>query len=445
MCNGEIFENQDLPHGARSPEKKKPVRDFLRDYRSRAESMIPVNEELRVGHIDYVYLALAVAIIAFGLVMVYSSSSVYAATYHGSATYYLKKQLIYIAAGFAVTVGFVIFATPWIWRLFTPVIYIGTLGLLSLVLVIGTSLGGARRWISLGSVFTLQPSEIAKTAVVMALALFMSIYSKKLTRDRPIKDRLIYGVLGPGLILSLVLGLIVLEKHLSGLIIIGVLGIFMMLLGGTDWRWIIGAGCVGIVFVIVVLSFSEYAQLRVNTWIHIDEADPLGEAWQSLQGLYSVSKGGLFGVGLGNSTQKFGYVSQPQNDFIFSVIAEELGFFGSALLVGLFGMLVFRGFRIAKNAPDDFTKLVAYGLSLKVAIQVILNIAVVTNLVPNTGISLPFFSSGGTSIIMQIFEVGVVLSISRFTLVKKESRQQTGDEKLPDVSDYVSKPEEPLL
>ena len=150
----------------------------------------------------------------------------------------------------------------------------------------------------------------------------------------------------------------------------------------------------------------------------------MGEAWQSLQGLYSVSRGGLFGVGLGNSTQKFGYVSQPQNDFIFSVIAEELGFFGAAVVIILFGLLVFRGFKIAKNAPDDFTKLVAYGLSAKIAIQVILNIGVVTNLIPNTGISLPFFSSGGTSVIMQIFEVGIVLSISRFKLVKKEPETQ---------------------
>ena len=256
------------------------------------------------------------------------------------------------------------------------------------------------------------------------LALFMSVYASKLTRDRPIKDRLLYGVVGPGAILSLIIGLVVLEKHLSGIIIIGVLGVFMMLLGGTDWRWIVGAVIVGAALVVVILAFSDYAQARVETWIHIDQADPLGEAWQSLQGLYSVSRGGLFGVGLGNSTQKFGYVSQPQNDFIFSVIAVELGFFGAAVVIILFGLLVFRGFKIAKNAPDDFTKLVAYGLSAKIAIQVILNIGVVTNLIPNTGISLPFFSSGGTSVIMQIFEVGIVLSISRFKLVKKEPETQ---------------------
>ena len=400
--------------------RKQPARlkRFLLDYKEKALEMRDPDTEIRIGHIDYTYLALALVILAFGLVMVYSSSSVYAATYHETSTYYLKKQLIYILAGFAVTVPFVIFATPWLWKVFTPVLYIGTLGLLALVLVVGKSFGGARRWISLGG-FTLQPSEIAKTAAVMMIALFMTVYASKLDRKGKLKDRFLYGVVGPGVILMLLLGLIVLEKHLSGLIIIGVLGVFMMLMCGTDWRWIAGAVVAGVLLVALVLFFSDYAQMRVNTWIHIDEADPLGEAWQSLQGLYSVSSGGLFGVGLGNSSQKFGYVSQPQNDFIFAVIAEELGFFGSVLVVGLFAALVFRGFRIAKQAPDPFTRMVAYGLSVKIAIQVILNIGVVTNLIPNTGISLPFFSSGGTSIIMQIFEVGVLLSISRFRLEKK--------------------------
>lgn len=393
------------------------VRRFLTDYRNRAMEMRDPGTEVRIGHIDYTYLTLALVLLAFGLVMVYSSSSVYAATYHETSTYYLKKQLIYIFAGVALTAGFVVFATPWIWKVFTPLLYVGTLGLLALVLVAGKSFGGARRWIQIAG-FTLQPSEIAKTAAVMMIALFMTVYSSKLDRKGKLKDRFLYGVVGPGVILALLLGLIVLEKHLSGLIIIGVLGVFMMLLCGTDWRWIVGAAVAGCILVALVLFFSEYAQMRVNTWIHIDEADPLGEAWQSLQGLYSVSSGGLFGVGLGNSTQKFGYVSQPQNDFIFAVIAEELGFFGSVLVVGLFAALVFRGFKIAKQAPDAFTRMVAYGLSVKIAIQVILNIGVVTNLVPNTGISLPFFSSGGTSIIMQIFEVGVLLSISRFRLVR---------------------------
>jgi cell division protein FtsW len=157
----------------------------------------------------------------------------------------------------------------------------------------------------------------------------------------------------------------------------------------------------------------------VDTWIHLDQADPLGPAWQTLEGLYAIGSGGLFGRGLGNSQMKYGYVSEPQNDFIFTIICEELGFVGAFLLVALFVMLTLRGFHIASHAPDKFTSLVAYGLTLKVALQAAMNIAVVTNSMPNTGISLPFFSSGGTSLAVQIFEMGIILSISRFSEVRK--------------------------
>ena len=173
------------------------------------------------------------------------------------------------------------------------------------------------------------------------------------------------------------------------------------------------AGC-------LLVLVSDYAQARVDTWINIDQADPLGSAWQTLQGLMAIGSGGLFGVGLGNSRQKFGYVSQPQNDFIFTIVCEELGFFGAFLVLALFVAFVWRGFYIAKHAPNSFCALVVYGLTFKVGLQVMLNIAVVTNSMPNTGISLPFFSSGGTSLILQIFEMGIILSISRFSCRKQE-------------------------
>jgi cell division protein FtsW len=153
--------------------------------------------------------------------------------------------------------------------------------------------------------------------------------------------------------------------------------------------------------------------------LNIDKVDPLGSAWQTLQGLYAIGSGGLFGVGLGNSRQKYGYVSQPQNDFVFTIICEELGFFGAALVVVMFSLLVIRGFKIAARCPDKYTSLLVFGLTFKVALQTILNIAVVTNSMPNTGISLPCFSSGGTSLALQIFEMGIILNISRFSTVKK--------------------------
>jgi cell division protein FtsW len=178
--------------------------------------------------------------------------------------------------------------------------------------------------------------------------------------------------------------------------------------------------CIAGVFAVgVVLLFSDYAQERVMTWLFIDKADPQGSAWQTLQGLYAIGSGGIFGVGLGNSKQKYGYVSEPQNDFIFTIICEELGFIGAIAVMVLFGLLLWRGYKIASKAPDKFTSLVAYGLTTKIALQAILNIAVVTNSMPNTGIALPFFSSGGTALMLQIFEMGIILSISRYSYVKK--------------------------
>ena len=168
---------------------------------------------------------------------------------------------------------------------------------------------------------------------------------------------------------------------------------------------------------------SEYAVLRITTWLQIEfnspNLNPLGSAWQTLQGLNAIGSGGFFGRGLGNSQQKYGYVSQPQNDFIFTIICEELGFIGALAVVLLFGLLIWRGFRIAAKAPDKFCSLVVYGLVIKVALQTILNIAVVTNSIPNTGIALPFFSSGGTSLILQIFEMGIILAISRYSYQKR--------------------------
>ena len=184
-------------------------------------------------------------------------------------------------------------------------------------------------------------------------------------------------------------------------------------------RWLLGIGGAVIAAGSGLVLVSDYAQTRVNTWIHIDTVDPLGEAWQTLQGLYAIGSGGVFGMGLFNSRQKYGYVSQPQNDFVFTVICEELGFFGALAVVALFSLLVIRGFKIAARLPNRFSSLVVLGLTVKIALQAILNIAVVTNSMPNTGISLPFFSSGGTSLSLQIFEVGIILSLSRYSLLKK--------------------------
>ena len=290
--------------------------------------------------------------------------------------------------------------------------------MLLLVLVIGTVGGGAQRWLKLGPI-TIQPSEVAKLSVVMMLARYLSDHEGEVLSVKQKGGSFRHGVLAPGAIIGLIGVLVALEKHISGLMIIGMIGIAVMFMGGTKVHWIASIlvliACLGCLLIFV----SEYAQARVDTWWNIEDADPLGSAWQTLQGLMAIGSGGIFGVGLGNSRQKFGYVSQPQNDFIFTIICEELGFFGALLVLALFAMFVWRGFPIARHAPNSFCSLVVYGLTFKVGIQTAMNVAVVTNSMPNTGISLPFFSYGGTSLVLQVIEVGIILAISRYSTHRK--------------------------
>ncbi len=371
------------------------------------------------GGIDLPFLFIVIALAVFGAVMAYSASSVYADQYHGDSAYYVKRHIIYLILGIAAAIPFVLKARPWFWRMFGVGAYVASVFLLLLVLVIGSSYGsGATRWIQIGPV-SVQPSEIAKMAVIMVIALVMSKYEKQIRNHQKFGGHLRYGVIYPMVIFGFICVLVMLEKHLSGIIIIGLLGLATMFIGGTRGKylgWIIG---ICLVAVILVLAVSDYAQTRVVTWLFIEKVDPLGSAWQTLQGLNAIGSGGFFGKGLGNSQQKYGYVSQPQNDFIFTIICEELGFVGAVCTVVLFGLLVWRGFRIAAKAPDKFCSIVVYGLIIKVAIQTLLNIAVVTNSMPNTGIALPFFSSGGTAIILQLFEMGIILAISRYSYQKR--------------------------
>lgn len=366
------------------------------------------------GSVDIVFLLITTALVLFGCVMVYSASSVFAEQHHDTTTYFIARHIVFLLMAVAFTAVIVRFCTPTFWRDFSYLIFGVAVLMLLAVLVIGSDLGsGAKRWLDLG-IFTIQPSEIAKLALVLTMARFMSDHQKQVLSDYRFGGSFKYGVLFPAIMIGVIGILIAAERHISGLMIIGMIGISMMFLGGTRLRWLLAiAGAVACAGCFLVLV-SDYAQARVETWLFIEQADPLGEAWQTLQGLMAIGSGGLFGVGLGNSRQKFGYVSQPQNDFIFTIVCEELGFIGAALVVALFIAFVWRGFRIAKHAPDRCSALIVYGLVFKVALQTILNLAVVTNSMPNTGIALPFFSYGGTSLMLQIFEVGIILSISRY-------------------------------
>lgn len=369
------------------------------------------------GGVDMWFLLWAMLLVCLGAVMSYSASAVYAEREYDSSTYYLWRYIIFAIVACVVTAFFVICARPWFWRIFAAGSYAVSIVLLLVVLVVGAAEGVAQRWIDLGFV-TLQPSEIAKLAVVMMLALYMSKYEKPINTYGKFTGSFKHGFVIPMAIIGLVCGLIALERHISGLMIVGIIGVAVMFLGGTRPKYL--ALFFGLIFVagVFLIAVSGYAQQRVLSWINL-ESDPLGSGWQTLQGLYAIGSGGFFGLGLGFSRQKFGYVSQPQNDFIFTIICEELGFVGAFLVVLIFSLLIWRGIRIGQRAPDKFSALVVWGLTFKIALQVLMNIAVVTNMMPNTGISLPFFSTGGSSLMIQIFEIGIILSISRFSRQKK--------------------------
>ena len=381
--------------------------DHARESEGKRETVIYRNG------VDTRFLIYIIVLLCFGAVMMYSATYVSAEQKFGDGAYFFVRYVIFAIAAIAITIPFVIYARPWFWKCFGTVTYVGSAFLLLLVLLnipgISAEFNGAQRWLDFGFI-TIQPSEFAKTGVVMMLAFYMAKYDKKLINDRDLKSEFKYGVFYPAFIFGFICILVMLEKHISGVMIIGMIGIALMFMGGTRQKWlflIIGAvaaaGC-------LLILVSDYAQLRVNTWLNIDEVDPLGDAYQTLQGLYAIGSGG----------QKFGYIVEVQNDFVFTIICEELGFFGAALLIGLFALVVIRGFKIAARAPDKFTSLLVFGLVFKLALQVALNIAVVTNSMPNTGISLPFFSAGGTALALQIFEMGIVLSVSRFSTVKKK-------------------------
>ena len=425
--------------------QEKPRKSFFRRIKDKINAVISRYEEKRArkdiiftetitpqpekkapalvcGSIDYQFLLIVLALITFGAVMSFSASYAFAEFRYDDSTYFIKRYILFAVMSIIGTAFFVFIGNPRLWRIFGAGSYAVSIILLLLVLVKGSSGGGAQRWLSFGF-FTVQPSEIAKMAVVMTLALYMAFYEKEIKSVHVFGGSFRKGVLVPGMIIGIICALVMLEKHISGVIIIGLIGLAVMYLGGTHKKWIFLILGILAVAAIVLILVSSYAQDRVTSWLKIafspDTVDTHGDAWQTLHGLDAIGSGGLFGRGLGNSLLKEGYVSQPQNDFIFTIICEELGFVGAAIVIGLFALLVYRGFRIASRCPDKYLGLVAYGLSFKVALQVILNVAVVTNSIPNTGVALPFFSSGGSSLAVQIFEMGIILSISRFSAEKK--------------------------
>lgn len=358
------------------------------------------------GGIDLPFAALTILLLTIGVIMVLSASYVRAFyTEDGNATYYFNRQLV-----FAITGVIIMFAASrfpiGVYRRFSYVLMLGTIVLLMLVLVIGVGTGGGvRRWIPLPGGQTIQPSEFAKIAVILVFADMICKYRNQMGTFR-------YGIV-PFAIVLMVLGvLLILEPHMSATIIIFAIGAVMMFVGGTRLFWFVAGGAVvGILFFVVIVMFP-YMSTRIMTWL-----DPFsnmqGDGYQIVQSLYAIGSGGMFGLGLGQSRQKYLYLPEEHNDFIFAVVCEELGFVGAVMILILFALLITRGYWIAMHCRDRYSFLVATGISTLLAMQVILNVSVVTNTIPCTGISLPFFSYGGSALWIELAEMGILLSISR--------------------------------
>ena len=367
---------------------------------------------------DYSLLFIVLFLLGFGLVMLYSSSSYEAAQNEGSSTYYLVKQLKATGLGL---VGMIVLANiPYhFWEKFYALGYIGSAALLVLIIPFGTEVGGAKRWFRFGG-FSLQPSEVAKLCMILFLAVMICKMGKVV---RSFKGFLVLMALP----LPIVLMVWKITTNLSSAIIIMGIAVIMVFVASPDYKKFIlmalggAAAAGGIVFFIASQASKDglgFRGVRVLAWLN-PEAYINDTGYQTLQALYAIGSGGIWGKGLGQSMQKLGFIPEAQNDMIFAIICEELGLFGAIAIILMFLMLIWRLMVIANNAPDLFGSLLVVGVMAHIAIQVILNIAVVTNTIPNTGISLPFISSGGTAVLFQLAEIGLVLNVAKRIQLKE--------------------------
>ena len=370
-------------------------------------------EVLAFGKIDTKFFLLVVILLVIGLIALFSASYINAINRHGSAYYYIGRQLKFALLGIVL----MFLASRINYRVYKDFSFLAmTVAFVLLILVlIFHGDGDFKRWLVIGGHNLFQPSELAKIALVMYCAWSMDRRQKAICTDW--KMMFLYMI-----VVGVICGLIALEKHVSATILVGLLGIIMTYLGGIDKRWypLVIACIVGGAVLMVVFrnKMPEYAAVRIIAWLD-KSYDPGDARWQTNNSLYAIGSGGLFGVGLGNSRQKHMYVSEPQNDFIFSIFCEEMGLVGALIVIVLFVLLIKRAFDIAMRTKDMFASLLVMGIAVQVGLQAALNIAVVTDLIPNTGISLPFFSYGGTSLCFLLIERGMVLSVSRGAKIEK--------------------------
>ena len=370
--------------------------------------------------VDRWMLAVILLLLFFGSVMVFSASYPYALKNHGDGFYYAKRQVFWALAG-----GLGMAACAWLGEDFHKK-YTAWFGFgvafvcLILVLLSGASI---KRWLNLGF-FTFQPSELMKPMLILFIAAYMERFQDRIKKNgisrggqianiRDFRRASLYGTFIPIGIVATVCGLIMLENHFSGTLITFCIGAIVIFGGGSLLRWFVGAGSVAVIGVFAVLFGTDYASERIEIWLHPERFSVRDETWQITQGLIAIGSGGLFGCGLGNGVQKQLYVSAAHNDFIFSIVCEELGLVGAVAVLILFAAFVTRAVYIAKRASTLFGSLVALGIAGHVGVQAFLNIGVVTGTIPNTGVTLPFFSYGGSALVVLLCECGILLSIRR--------------------------------
>lgn len=356
--------------------------------------------------VDYPFLILVLLLLAVGLVMLYSASSAQSQydTGYAISTRYLQKQGVCAIVGLGAMYAFSRIPVRLWHRLAWPM-YGASIVLLLLVLAAGQEVNGARRWITIAGI-QFQPSEVAKFTMIV-------LFARLTRRFGPEAKKFRFGVLGFGMALLGILVPLALEKHLSAILLMGMVAVVMMYVAGTNPKWLLAGAAAAAVFVIVYIRFMGYAGDRVTAWLH-PEADPGDTGYQILQSLYAIGSGGVFGLGFGKSRQKYLYLPFQYNDYIFAICCEELGLLGALAIIALFAAMIFRGYWIALHGADRFSTVLASGLVTLIAVQTLLNLCVVTNLLPSTGIALPFFSYGGTALAVNLGEMGIVLQISRY-------------------------------
>lgn len=366
------------------------------------------------SEMDKPFFIIVLVLLVFGIVMMFSASYAWGLYDAGDGYYYVKKQIgaavigliiLFVVSHFDYTkykntkLAYFLFIGSWILNLFTA--------------FFGREVAGAKRWITIPFInLEFQPSETLKIAIIIIFAYIISMKYKKFSNWK-------FSIIPFATLMGVSAMALVLQRHMSGVMIIGVIGLALMFVGGVPrnyfWKFVgvlVACGVLLVLFMFIKNGNFGYISDRLQSW-RDPTSDIKDTTYQTYQSLLAIGSGGVFGLGFGGSRQKFLYLSESQNDFVFSIICEELGLIGAIVILVLFALFIFRGFYIAANAPDKFGMLIAAGITIQIGFQALLNIAVATNAFPNTGISLPFFSYGGTALVIQLFEMGVLLSISR--------------------------------